>query len=57
MGASDYGMSRYTLDDTGNDVTPDSTESNRPAPDTKLAMFSLARDAMMLIPYIKQQRR
>jgi len=53
IGASDYGMSRYTLDDTGTDVTPDSTESNRPPVDTALAKFSLARDGEKLIPFIK----
>jgi glucosylceramidase len=53
IGASDYGMSRYTLDDTGTDVTPDSTESNRPPADTTLTKFSLARDGEKLIPYIK----
>jgi glucosylceramidase len=53
IGASDYAMSRYTLDDTGTDVTPDSTEANRPASDMTLQMFSLARDEQKLIPYIK----
>jgi glucosylceramidase len=53
MGASDYATSRYSLNDTGTDVTPNSGESNRPPADTALAMFSLARDEMSLIPYIK----
>jgi len=53
MGSSDYGMSRYTLDDTGDDVTPNSDQSNRPAADTSLAKFSLDRDGQKLIPYIK----
>ncbi|HYQ45476.1 MAG TPA: glycoside hydrolase family 30 beta sandwich domain-containing protein [Polyangiaceae bacterium] len=53
IGASDYATSRYTLDDTGTDVTPDSTEGNRPAADLELKMFSLTRDSMKLIPYIK----
>ncbi|HEX7507008.1 MAG TPA: glycoside hydrolase family 30 beta sandwich domain-containing protein, partial [Polyangia bacterium] len=53
MGASDYATSRYTLDDTGTDVTPDSTQSNRPAADTSLSKFSLDRDGQKLIPYIK----
>jgi glucosylceramidase len=53
MGASDYGMSRYTLDDTGDDVTPNSDQSNRPAADTALSKFSLDRDGQKLIPYIK----
>jgi glucosylceramidase len=53
MGASDYGMSRYTLDDTGDDVTPNSDQSNRPAADTSLSKFSLDRDGQKLIPYIK----
>jgi glucosylceramidase len=53
MGASDYATSRYTDDDTGSDVTPDSSESNRPAADTSLGKFSLDRDGQKLIPYIK----
>jgi glucosylceramidase len=53
MGASDYASSRYTLDDTGSDVAPDSSESNRPAADTSLGKFSLDRDGQKLIPYIK----
>jgi glucosylceramidase len=53
MGASDYGTSRYTLDDTGDDVAPNGDESNRPAADTSLAKFSLDRDGQKLIPYIK----
>jgi len=39
IGASDYGMDRYTLDETANDTT--------------LANFSISRDMMKLIPYIK----
>ena len=54
IGASDYAVSRYTLDDTSStDVTPNSDESNRPAADFELSKFSLDRDAQMLIPYIK----
>jgi len=53
MGASDYATSRYTYDDTGTDVTPNATESNRPPADTALASFSIARDSQRLIPYIK----
>jgi glucosylceramidase len=53
MGSSDYGMSRYTLDDTGDDVTPNSDQSNRPAADTSLSKFSLDRDGQKLIPYVK----
>jgi glucosylceramidase len=53
MGSSDYGKSRYTLADTGTDVEPNADESNRPPADTALAMFSLTRDGMLLIPYIK----
>jgi glucosylceramidase len=53
MGSSDYGTSRYTCDDTGSDVTPDGSESNRPPADTALDKFSLARDEKNLIPYIK----
>ena len=53
MGASDYGLSRYTCDDTDTDVIPDGTESNRPPADTSLSKFSLARDNEKLIPYIK----
>lgn len=39
IGASDYATDRYTLDDT--------------AGDTAMASFSIARDRMKLIPYIK----
>jgi glucosylceramidase len=53
MGASDYGTSRYTLDDTGSDVAPDGSESNRPPADTSLSKFSIDRDTQKLIPYIK----
>jgi glucosylceramidase len=53
MGASDYATSRYTCDDTGTDVTPNTDESNRPPADTSMAMFSLTRDGQKLIPYIK----
>jgi glucosylceramidase len=53
MGASDYGVERYTLADTGTDVAPDGTESNRPPVDLELASFSLEQDGEYLIPYIK----
>jgi len=54
IGASDYGTSRYTLaDNGGTDVVPNTGETNRPAADNALASFSLARDEMKLIPYIK----
>lgn len=55
MGASDYGNSRYTLNDTGTDINPvpNGDQSNRPPADTALANFSLTRDGMFLIPYIK----
>jgi len=54
IGASDYSESRYTPEDNaGADPAPDSTESNRPAADTSLSKFSLDRDKMKLIPYIK----
>jgi len=53
MGASDYAMSRYTNDDTGADPAATSAGTNRPAADTSLSMFTLARDAQRLIPYIK----
>jgi glucosylceramidase len=53
MGASDYADTRYTNDDTGTDVTPNSGGTNRPPADTSLAMFSIARDGQRLIPYIK----
>jgi len=51
MGASDYATSRYD-DDGGTDVAP-SGETNRPAKDTSMAMFSITRDGQNLIPYIK----
>jgi glucosylceramidase len=53
MGASDYASSRYTLDDTGSDVVPNSGESNRPPADLALSSFSLTRDGVALIPYIR----
>ena len=53
MGASDYAESRYTNDDNGEDPTAMSGDSNRPAADTGLTKFSIARDQMKLIPYIK----
>jgi glucosylceramidase len=53
MGASDYGTSRYTCDDTGSDVSPDGSEANRPPADTSLSKFSLDRDGQNLIPYVK----
>jgi glucosylceramidase len=54
MGASDYANSRYTLNDTGTEIDPvPSGETTRPPADTALANFSLARDGMLLIPYIK----
>lgn len=53
IGGNDYVLSRYTLDDTGDDVPPDSTESNRPPADLTLSKFSIARDLQNLIPYIK----
>ncbi|HYQ42151.1 MAG TPA: glycoside hydrolase family 30 beta sandwich domain-containing protein [Polyangiaceae bacterium] len=54
IGASDYSESRYTPEDNaGADPAPDGTESNRPGADTSLSKFSLDRDKMKLIPYIK----
>jgi glucosylceramidase len=53
MGASDYATKRYTCDDTGQDPAATSDGSNRPAPDTAMANFTLAQDMTMLIPYIK----
>jgi len=53
IGASDYALERYTLDDTGTDVTPDSTESNRPSADHTLSNFSIERDKQTLIPHVK----
>jgi len=54
IGASDYAESRYTLEDiAGADPKPDGTESNRPVADLDLTKFSLDRDKMKLIPYIK----
>src|SRR5690606_34176919 len=53
IGASDYGMDRYTLCDTGSDRDPiPNGESNRPPADLELANFSLDRDKELLIPYI-----
>ena len=53
MGASDYALIRYTNDDTGTDVAANSSGSNRPPADTATSMFSIARDGMYLIPYIR----
>jgi len=53
IGANDYALSRYTEDDTGEDVTPDSSETNRPSADTALTSFSLVRDDEKLVPYVK----
>jgi glucosylceramidase len=53
MGASDYAIERYTLADTGEDVTAQAGEANRPPVDLELASFSLAQDGEYLIPYIK----
>ncbi len=53
IGASDYALERYTLDDTGTDVIPDSAESNRPPADVTLSKFSIDRDKQTLIPYVK----
>jgi len=53
MGASAYAISRYTLDDTGPDVTPDANGANRPLSDEMLSKFSLERDRQALIPYVK----
>jgi glucosylceramidase len=57
IGASDYAMDRYTLDDTGTDVTPNSDESNRPPADASLSQFSLDRDGQKLIPYIQAAQK
>ena len=53
VGASDYALERYTLDDTGTDVIPDDDESNRPAADIALSNFSIERDKQTLIPYVQ----
>ena len=52
IGASDYALERYTLDDTGTDVAPDSADANRPPADPTLASFSIERDKQTLIPHI-----
>jgi glucosylceramidase len=53
IGGNDYAAIRHTLDDTGEDVTPDSSGSNRPPADTTLSRFSIDRDLQKLIPYIR----
>lgn len=53
IGASDYALERYTLDDTGTDVSAMTDESNRPAADLALTQFSIEHDKQTLIPYIK----
>jgi glucosylceramidase len=57
VGATDYAIDRYTLDDTGDDVIPNADESNRPTSDDTLAKFSLDRDGKLLIPYVKAAQR
>jgi glucosylceramidase len=53
IGASDYALERYTLDDTDSDVTPDRNETNRPPADLELSRFSIERDKQTLIPYLE----
>jgi glucosylceramidase len=57
IGASDYAMNRYTLDDASappnNDPVPNTGGTNRPAADTSLTSFSITRDTEKLIPYIQ----
>ncbi len=53
IGGNDFVLSHYTLDDTGDDVIPDSAETNRPPADVALSKFSIDRDQQNLIPYIK----
>jgi glucosylceramidase len=53
VGASDYALERYTLADTGPDISPDGSESNRPAADPTLSTFSIERDKQTLIPCIQ----
>jgi len=43
IGANEYAQSRYTLDDTESDSTPD----------LQLEKFSLSRDSMRLIPFVQ----
>jgi glucosylceramidase len=53
VGGNDYVVSRHTLDDMGDDVVPDSNESNRPPADLALAKFSIDGDLNNLVPFIK----
>lgn len=53
IGCNDYSAVRHSLDDTGDDVIPDSTESNRPPADLTLSKFSIDGDLKNLIPFIK----
>lgn len=53
IGGNDFVLTRHTLDDTGEDVIPDASESNRPPPDLSLSKFSIAWDEQHLIPFIK----
>jgi len=54
IGASDYAVSRYTLDDTVEPNDPvASGESARPPADTALDHWSFAREGQYLIPYVK----
>lgn len=53
MGASDYALIRYTVDDPAGTDPAVNGETARPALDPTLAKFSLSRDEKYLIPYIK----
>jgi len=53
IGCNDYAVIRHSLDDTGDDVVPDSTESNRPPADFALTQFSIEGDVKSLIPFVK----
>jgi glucosylceramidase len=53
IGGNDYVLSRHTLDDTGEDVVPNSLESNRPPADLELAHFSIDKDLQSVVPFIK----
>lgn len=57
MGASDYTLIRYTVDDPSGTDPAVNGETGRPAPDLTLSKFSLSRDEKFLIPYIQAAQK
>jgi glucosylceramidase len=58
IGASDYAMNRYTLDDPASNNDPTASgETARPAADTSLTNFKIDRDKEKLIPFIQAAQK